>query len=106
MLRKFVHRLHETSRDQSIIACSGQVEPLFRLAKDSCHRLTSALSEVKDAISTLQQTAPWDDFHIVMTTLESGSATAAGMVQEIRQVYGRITSTAPPILLQGRCCHE
>lgn len=106
MLRKFVHRLQDFSGDQSIVACSGPVEPLLRLAKDSCYRLTSALSEVKDAISVLQQTASWDDFHIVVSTLESGSATAVNMAQAIRQVHDRVAFTTPSILLQGVHYHE
>ena len=52
-------------------------------------------------ISTLQETASWDDFHIVMSTLESSSATTVNIAQTIRQVYDRVASTTPPILLQG-----
>jgi len=103
MFRKFVHRLQEVSRSQCIITYGGQVEPALRFAKDSCYRLKSALSEVKDAIFALQETASWDDFYTVTTTLGSGSATAAGIAQTIRQVYDRVTSTTPPILLQGTC---
>jgi hypothetical protein len=106
VFRKFVHRLQELSRDQSIITYGGHVEPALRFAKDSCHRLKSALSEVKDAIEVLQQTAFWDDFNIVMTALESNSATAASIAQAICQVYDRVTSTTPPILLQRTCRHE
>ncbi|KAF9651347.1 P-loop containing nucleoside triphosphate hydrolase protein [Thelephora ganbajun] len=100
VLRKFVHRLQGISRDQSIITCGGHVEPPLRFAKDSCHRLRSAMSEVKDAISALQQTASWDDFGVVTTALESNFATAESMAQAIRQVYDRVTSTTPPVLLQ------
>lgn len=106
MLRKFVHRIRELSRDQPIITYGGQVEPALRFVKDSCYKLTSALSEVKDVVSALQRAASWDDFHIVMTILESSSATAASMAQVIRRVYDRVTSTTPPVLLQGVCCHK
>jgi hypothetical protein len=54
-------------------------------------------------ISALQETACWDDFYIVMATLESGSAAAVSIAQKICQVYNRVTSTTPPILLQGAC---
>jgi len=52
-------------------------------------------------ISALQEAASWDEFHTVMTTLESSSATVVSIAQTIRQVYERVTSTTPPILLQG-----
>lgn len=106
MLQRLVRRLQELSRFQSIITCGGQVEPDLRFVKDSCHKLKSALAEVQDAISALQQTASWDDFDIVITTLESSSATADAMARAILQVYDRVISTAPPILLQGACYHE
>ena len=101
MLRRFAHRLQELSRGQSIITCGGQLESAVRFAKDSCHRLKSALAEVQDAVSVLQQTASWDNFGIVMTTLGSSIATTKNMAQEVRRVYDRVTSTTPPILLQG-----
>ena len=80
-----------------------QVESAVRFAKDSCHRLMSALGEVQDAVSVLQQTAAWDDFDIVMATLGSSTATAENLAQSARRVYDRVTSTTPPILLQGTC---
>lgn len=104
MLRRFSHRLQGLSRGQSIIACGGQVESAVRFTKDSCHRLRSALVEVQDAVCVLQQTASWDDFDIVMTTLGSSTTTAENMAQAVRRVYDHVTSTTPPILLQGTCC--
>ena len=101
VLRKFAHRLQGVSRDQHILTYGGRVEPVLRSTKDSCYRLKTALSEVKDAVSLLQQTASWGEFHTVMATLESGSATAANIAQDIRQVYDRVTSTTPPIFLRG-----
>ena len=101
VLRKFARRLQDLSRDQSIIAHGDQVESTVRFAKDSCHRLRSALADVRDAVSVLQQTASWDDFDIVITTLGSSTATAENMVQAVCQVYDRVTSATPPILLQG-----
>jgi len=88
------------------VTCGGQVEPILRFAKDSFHRLKSALCEVKDAISALQETASWDDFDVVMATLELSFAAAEGMARAICQIYDRVTSTAPPILLQGACYRE
>ena len=105
VLRKFVRRLQELSRDQSIVACGGQVESAIRFVKDSCHKLKSALAEIQDAISALQQTASWDDFDIVVTTLESSSTAVEGISQAILQVYDRVTSTAPPVLTQGAYYH-
>jgi len=88
------------------MTCGGHVEPGLRFVKDSCYRLKSALSEVHDAISVLNQTASWDDFDVVTNTLESSSATAKSITQAISQVYDRVISTVPPILLQGTCSHE
>lgn len=101
VLRKFVHRLQGISRDQHILTCGGQAEPALRSTKDSCYRLKSALSEVKDAVSLLQETASWGDFHIVMATLEPTSMTAANIAQEVHQVYDQVTSTTPPVFLRG-----
>lgn len=101
VLRKFVHRLQGVSRDQHILTYGGQVEPALRSVKDSCYRLKNALSEVEDAVSSLQETASWGDFHTVMATLESTSVTATNIVREIRQVYDRVTSTTPPVFLRG-----
>lgn len=106
MFRKFLHRLQELSQDPSITACGDHVESALRFAKDSYHRLKSALSEVKDVISALQQAASWDAFDVVMTALESSSATAASIAQAICQLYDRATATAPPVLLHGTRYHE
>ena len=56
---------------------------------------------MKDAISALQQTASWDDFDVVKTTLESNSVAAENITRGICQVYDRVIFTTPPILLQG-----
>jgi hypothetical protein len=103
VLRKLVHRLQELPRDQPIVACGGQLESAVRFTKDSYHRLKSALTEVRDAASVLQQAAAWDDFEAVAAALESGTVAAESTSQEICRVYDRVISTAPPILLQGAC---